>query len=227
MSVLEQISAHLGTSAFIAFPLVFLGGVLSAFNPCCVPMIPTIVVLVGTHRAVDKFKATLVAALFVIGFAVMTALFGALTTSLGLIFGRIGNGFSYAVALIPLIMALQLWGIVRIKMPTINGKAFFDGHYVGAFITGLGFAIVITPCATPILATILAFAISTESVVYGTSLLFVYGIGTGVPLIIMGSFMGFLGSLNKVARYRQQINFVTGILLVATSAYLIWNTYQT
>lgn len=226
MNLLEQISVHLGSSALIAFPLVFIGGVLSAFNPCCVPMIPTIVVLVGTHRAVDKFKAAIIAALFVMGFAVMTAIFGALTTSVGLIFGRIGKGFSYAVALIPFLMALQLWGFIRLKMPIINGKAFFDGHYLGAFITGLGFAVVITPCATPILATILAFAISTKSVVYGTSLLFVYGIGTGLPLIVMGSFMGFLGSLNKVAQYRRHINLATTSALVATSAYLIWNTYH-
>lgn len=225
MSLVEQIATQLGSSAWFAFPLVFAGGVVSAFNPCCVPMIPAIVMLVGTHKAIDRIRGAILAALFVAGFAVMTAIFGALTTSVGLIFGRVGKGFSYAVAAIPILMALQLWGVIRFRLPAIPERTF-DGSYLGAFATGLMFAFVFTPCATPIVAAILAFAISTKSVAYGSGLLFVYGIGTGIPLIIMGSFMGLLSANNKVARYRRHINFATASVLVATSAYMIWNTYH-
>ena len=220
MNFTEFFSLHLSGGALAALPLSLAGGVVSAFNPCCLPMIPTVATLVAAHSVVNKIRGALIAALFVCGFSFMTALMGAVTVSLGVVFGQIGKLFSYLIALIPMLMALQLWGVIQIKIPMVKNKSY-SGHG-GAFLTGMVFALVIVPCSTPILASILAYAISQKSIVYGSVLLFSYGIGLGIPLIVMGSFLGFPGMLKKIGENRQKINFMTATALMGIGLYLIW-----
>lgn len=206
----------------VAASSVFIGGVLSAFNPCCFPMIPTIVALLSNHSKAHKLKAGFIAALFVFGFAVATGLMGAASVGLGIVFGRLGKSFNYVVALIPIVMAFQLLGLIRFRLPMKNTQNKTHEGFLGAIVTGFTFALVIVPCATPIFASVLAYAAYSKSVVYGSFLLFLYGVGVGVPLVIMGSFMGLMGVFKYVQIHKTIINNLTVVALVAIGLYLIW-----
>ena len=180
-------------------------------------MAPAIVALVGVSPVRSVRVASILSALFVCGFAATTALMGAATVALGQIFGHWTGPLNYFIAAIPLIMALKLWGVIAFQLPSLQAGSL-DGH-LGAAAAGAGFALVIAPCATPVLASILAFAAATKSVSYGASLLFVYGVGLGTPLIALGS---LVGSLSALSRLRPVINSLTALCLTTLGLYLLW-----
>jgi len=206
----------------IAAATVFLGGVISAFNPCCYPMFPAIVVLVGNQRKAQKVKAGVIAVLFVLGFALATTIMGALSVGFGMVFGKMGATFNYLVAIIPIVMALHLFRVIQLQIPFKSTQERTYEGWFGAVITGFTFAFVIVPCATPILASVLAYAAYKQSLTYGSFLLFLYGIGVGIPLIIMGSFMGLSGVAKYTQKHTAAIRNLTGVGLVAIGLYLIW-----
>ncbi len=216
-AISHLVASAVSSGGFVAFPLVLLGGVISALNPCCLSMTPAVVAMVGLSPARNARTAALLSALFVCGFAVMTAAMGAATAALGVIFGHWGRPITYLIAAIPIAMALKLWGVIELPVPHFRTETV-DGRF-GATAAGAGFALVIAPCATPILAAILAFAATTHSVLYGTALLFVYGVGLGAPLIALGS---FIGSLHVLSRLRPVINTLAGCCLTALGLYLLW-----
>lgn len=216
-AISHLVASALSSGGLVAFPIVFLGGMVSALNPCCLSMTPAIVALVGLSPARNARAAAGLSALFVCGFAAMTAAMGAATAAVGLVFGHWGRPMTYLIALIPLAMALKLWGVIDLPVPHFRTEAV-DGR-LGASAAGAGFALVIAPCATPILASILAFAATSHSVFYGAALLFVYGIGLGAPLIVLGS---LIGSLHIVSRLRPLINSLAGCGLAALGLYLLW-----
>ena len=217
MSVAHLVSSGLSSGSLAAFPLVLLGGLVSALNPCCLSMAPTIVALVGSGPARNSRSAMILSALFVCGFAATTAIMGAASVAFGLVFGYWAKPLVYLSAFIPLVMALKLWGVIEFQVPSLQ-TALMNGR-LGAAAAGACFAFVIAPCATPVLASILAFAATTHSIVYGTSLLFIYGIGLGVPLIAAGSLLGSLPMLHKL---RPAINSITAFSLTALGLYLLW-----
>lgn len=218
MSAIEHwVSAGLTAGGLAAFPLVFLGGLVCAFNPCCMSMAPAVVALVGINPGRGIKAASALSAFFVCGFASVTALMGGASVALGLIFGHWSRPLNYVFAAIPLLMALKLWGVIDLKAPDLL-KELPDGRF-GAAAAGAGFALVVAPCATPVLASILAYAALTKSIAYGTGLLFVYGIGLGAPLIAVGSLAAALPGFTS---YRAAVNTFTGLCLAMLGLYLVW-----
>lgn len=222
MSFVDYILSNISSGSMVAFAAALLGGIISSLNPCCLPMLPAVIALVSHHSKLDKWKGFGISSLFVVGFALATAIMGALTASLGIIFGQIGPFFTYLIALVPLVMALHLFGVIHFNFPMIKFKGKNYEGFPGALITGFLFACVFVPCATPIFASILTYAAHTGSVIFGSSLLFVYGVAAGIPLIIMGSWLGHVGNFKVFQNNRQRINIVTGIALVGVALYLIW-----
>ena len=76
----------------------------------------------------------------------------------GGIFGAVNPLVRYALALIPIVMGLNLLGIINIKAPGLQKWRPVRAGTLGAFLTGLLFSLVILPCATPVLASILSYA---------------------------------------------------------------------
>lgn len=213
---------NMSTGLAVAMPLAVAGGVLSAFNPCCLPMLPSVVLLLSQKSLKSRWAGFFIAAFFVVGFASSMALMGALTTGFGFVFGQLGSTFLYAVAAVLFAMALNLIGVYSINLPALNAEKIANLHG-GAFFVGAAFTFVVAPCSTPILVSLLAFSASTKSVLAGALLLFLYGLGAGIPLIVMGSFMHWLGIFDYVQSHRKALNRLTAGLLVGVGLYLIWS----
>jgi cytochrome c biogenesis protein CcdA len=96
---------------------------------------------------------------------------------------------------------------------------------VGAFLLGGLFGIVSSPCATPVLALILAFVASKGEVVYGTSLLFVYAIGHCVLIFLAGTATGFVEGFIKskgIASVTTWSKRIGGFIVVFVGIYLFY-----
>jgi cytochrome c-type biogenesis protein len=87
--------------------------------------------------------------------------------------------------------------------------------YIGSFFVGLTFAAAWTPCIGPILGTILLYAGTKGSAVYGLKLLAVYSLGLAVPFLISSlGFNAFLSYSKKITRYMRYIMIGSGVLLI-------------
>lgn len=86
--------------------------------------------------------------------------------------------------------------------------------YVTSFLTGIVFAAGWTPCIGPILASILAMAMTEQSAARGALLLFFYSLGLAIPFLVAGLLFGQLSRLlPKVYRYLPLISAASGLLL--------------
>lgn len=230
----------LSHGSLLALPLVILGGLITAFNPCCLPMYPAVfgffsASCCGGKEDADKPppnnpQRTLVistALPFILGMASATALMGLLTAALGWVFGQFTSEFRLLLAMVPLFMGLHLLGIVRLPVsvfhfhqPQIDTSRKWRG-LTTAYAAGLIFSLAIVPCATPILLSILTLVAMQGDPVYGTVLMFIYGLGAGLPLLLIGHGLSRLQPLFSSSKQQRRIRQLSGILLVGVAIYTI------
>lgn len=205
-----------------AFALTFLGGVVTGFNPCCYPMIPAVVGYLGGYCEPSWKRCSWLSGLFALGVATATALLGLAVILIGGFFGKVHPAVHYALALVPIAMGLHLLGVINIKAPGLrNWKPIRTGA-LGAYLTGLLFSLVILPCATPVLASILSYAAGRGGALLGSGLLFTYGAGIGVPIVLFGTSIGLITRARPVARWWDVVHRVSGVVLIGLGFYLLW-----
>jgi cytochrome c biogenesis protein CcdA len=96
---------------------------------------------------------------------------------------------------------------------------------LGAFLLGLLFGMVSSPCATPVLAVILAFVATKARIVYGISLLFVYAIGHCALIVLAGVSTGFVESYAKskgVSNFSILTKKISGVLIFLAGLYILF-----
>jgi cytochrome c-type biogenesis protein len=212
---LEQIS-------LAAFALTFASGVVTGLNPCCYTMIPAIVGYLGGYCEPSFKRCAWLSGWFVLGLASATALLGLIVVFVGGFFGGLHPSVRYALALVPIAMGFHLLGVINIKAPGLQNWRSVRAGTLGAYLTGLLFSLVILPCATPVLASILSYTAGHGNALYGSSLLFTYGAGIGAPLFVFGSSIGLVSSLRPFTRWWPIINRISGVILIGLGLYLLW-----
>ena len=130
-------------------------------------------------------------------------------------------GFAMRIAAIPLIMGLHLLGWLRLPISTLPPRATRNG-LVGAFGAGFLLSLALTPCGTPVLASVLSYAAYKASIVYGAILLFLYGLGTGVPVVLVGTTAGKITTTLERAGYGLWTERISGTALLLLGLVLIW-----
>jgi cytochrome c biogenesis protein CcdA len=95
---------------------------------------------------------------------------------------------------------------------------------IGALILGALFGLVLSPCASPVLAVILTLAAVKGEVAYGSTLLFAYALGQGTLIILAGTFTGVIESFlqSKGARFGTIMQQVAGFLIFFVGAYIFF-----
>ncbi len=84
------------------------------------------------------------------------------------------------------------------------------------------FGAVASPCSTPVLAAIATLAAARGSVAEGAALLFVFGLGKGVPLMLLGVASSSLVLMRSLSRITGALTKLGGAGLIAAAAYLVW-----
>jgi len=220
--MVENLTALLENGSLLGIILALGLGAITSFNPCFLSMLPLLIGYIGGYSAENRRKGFLLSLFFVLGLAVTISLMGVVAASLGLIFGQgLGNFWPYLTGIIAVVMGLNLLDVLNFNLPGLKTKAPILKGYGGAFLLGLTFGFVASPCATPILAVLLTFVAATGKPVYGGLALFAYGFGQGVPLIIIGTFTSILKTLDKAKSWGEKIKQASGIILVIFGIYLL------
>lgn len=224
-SILANISSVINNAPGLAYILIFFGGILSASSPCVLAIIPLVIGFVGGYSEGNKKKALLYSLTFALGLSITFTILGAIASLLGRLFGDVGKLWYYLAAGVALVMGLYLVGAIKIPLPkTVELKTKHKG-ILGAFLLGLLFGMVSSPCATPVLAVILAFVATKAKIIYGISLLFAYAIGHCALIILAGVSTGFVESFAQsrgITNFSNITKKVSGLLIIFAGFYILW-----
>lgn len=204
--------------------LVFLGGLMTSLSPCILSMLPVMLGYIGGLEKPSKTKGFITSTSFVLGLAVTFAILGIIASLLGKAFGQIGSAWIYILGFFSIIMGLQLIGVININLPGLQAMPEKKGGILGSFGVGLLFGLVASPCATPVLAVLMTYVAGQGVLWYGALLLFIYGLGHGAPLIIVGTFTALLKSLPRLQKWGNYVTYLSGSLLILLGLYLFTRT---
>lgn len=178
----ESVAAN---ANFLALALLsFVAGVLSFISPCTLPILPAYFAF--TFQSDRKRIAAMTLAFF-LGLALVFSLLGASTSALGSSLHK-NSGLLTQIGGALLIV----FGVMSILGHGFSGPDFQANRSAtlgGSFVFGMTFGLGLTPCVGPILAGLLTIAAG-QSMARGTSMLFVYAVGLGLPLMLVSTFIG-------------------------------------
>ncbi|MFU9045624.1 protein-disulfide reductase DsbD [Acinetobacter tibetensis] len=207
--------------------LLFLGlGILLAFTPCSLPMIPILSSLIVRDRR--GVKAWMIALVFVCSMAMVYAVLGVVASSAGLNFQRWLQQPSTLIAfsLLFVVFALNLFGLFELRLPQAMVHRLDHwqsmqkgGSLIGAAVMGMISALLVGPCMTAPLAGALLFISQTQNQWQGALLLFTLGFGMGLPLLL-ASILG-AKALPKAGLWMNQIKVLFAFLMLALALYFI------
>lgn len=209
-------------SGDITLIVAFIGGVVSFLSPCVLPIVPGFLAyLTGTSTQDEggrRLPVLIHSFLFVLGFSFVFALLGVLlNTALEHAAYDVQTWLSRIGGAIIIFFGLFLMKLVRIpfleRAHTFSVVGIFKSKHLTSFLFGSAFAAGWTPCVSAALGAILGLAASQPGMAF--SLLMAYGLGLGLPFLVIGFFAADAGRLiNRYAKSLTYVNITFGALLV-------------
>jgi len=224
--------------------LSFAGGLLASISPCILSLLPVNLSYIGTRDICSRRDALFKSGAFVLGVVTVLSLLGLFSAFAGVVFVSYRGYFHLAVGLVVFFMGLTLAGLVKVSLPTFRwragrsrsaqaqsprwsivrqlAKAFFTGPYG----VGLTFALVSSPCTSPIMFSVLAVAAATGSQLLSVVMMISYALGYTAIIFLASLFTGLAKQTRGLLLHSEQIVRWASILLMVVGAFYIWNGGQ-
>jgi cytochrome c-type biogenesis protein len=234
--LLADISGQVSGALVLAVPVALLGGLVSFFSPCVLPLVPGYLSYVTGFSAVDlasaegkrRGRVVLGAVLFILGF---TAVF----VSGGALFGFFGNHLlahqrviSEVSGVLTIAMGLAFMGF----LPGFTQRELRSHRkpivgLLGAPMLGIVFGVGWTPCLGPTLTAVNALSMNQASASRGALLMAVYCIGLGLPFILAAlAFRRAIGAFGWVKKNYQWVMRIGGGMLVVVGILLVTGAWD-
>jgi cytochrome c biogenesis protein CcdA len=232
--VLSQLLSNAGnliqTQPLLAVPAVFLGGLVTALNPCVLASIPLAIGFVGGYgQGRSKGYALLLALFLFLGIAVAFTALGMIASLAGTMFGTTSRFWPWLIVVVCTLMGVQVLFFPKFEIPMPRGITPRAGGVVGAFLLGALTGVIASPCAMPILVVVLSYVASRGNVLYGGVLLFTYALGHSVLVLAAGSSMGLaqaMVSSKGLQKASVVLKKVSGVLILLVAAYFIHEIFR-
>lgn len=227
---ISGLSGYLQESFLLAYMAVYLGGVLVSFTPCIYPLIPITVAFIGAHGRSSRSRGFVLAVIYVLGMALTYMILGAFASLSGKLFGQIQtNPWTYfLVGNLCILMGLSMMDLfsLRIRTPDFVTRVQLQKNVpgmTGSFLVGAASGLVMGPCTAPALAVVLGYAATQQNLVFASSLMFVFAVGMGTPLILLGTFAGLLAGMPRSGAWTARVSHLFGWILLGTGEYFLIN----
>lgn len=223
----------------ISFFIALGAGFLSFLSPCVLPLLPSYLsfisgisldeLLAGKKNPRVRRLTIIHSLMFILGFSIVFILLGASASLAGKILlryqvwiARIGGAFI-------VLLGVQFTGIINLNFLQKERKFHFREKpigYLGSSLVGVAFAAGWTPCIGPILASILFYASTTNSMFSGIALLGVYSVGFALPFFFLSlGLETFLERYKKLKRHLRWVSIISGIFLIGVGILLMTNYF--
>ena len=216
-------------STWVVLASFFGFGLLLAFTPCMLPMIPILSgIIVGEGRDMNKLRALILSLAYVAGMAVTYAAAGVAAAYSGsLLAAALQNPWVLSAFAAVFVLA----GAVDVRLSRHPAAAFLHhrlsaahhklegGQVASVAVMGVLSAVVVSPCVAAPLAGALLYISQTRDVVMGGAALFVMALGMGVPLVAVGVSEGAL--LPKSGPWMKTVKKFFGTLLLGVAIWIV------
>lgn len=212
-------------SLWVRLILSLLLGFLLSLTPCIYPMIPITMGILQAQGSRSMWRNFMLSLAYTMGIAFTFALLGIMAAFTGKLFGSIMNNPFVIICIVALLayLAGSMLGLYEMYIPRFlqpQHKAR-GGSLLTAFMFGAASGTVASPCLSPGLLLLLTLVTSIGSVMIGFLLLFTFGFGLGIPLLIIGTFSGSLNMLPKAGIWMVDIKQFFGFIMLATCFYFL------
>lgn len=213
---LRRFASTLAVHSFWAWGVAVLAGVVSsAVCPCTLPVGLGIAGVAGASESESRRAGFKVAASFFAGIVVNLLIVGALAGRLSAILSEtFGRYWALAMAVISLGAAVVAFTGPRLTVDRLG--ALRRPGLAGAFLYGFVFSI--GTSVAPLLV-LLTFTAGQRSVEGGLALAFAFGLGRGLPFLLVGVFAGAVMQFVRVASWRRTVEVLSGCALLFVSIY--------
>lgn len=212
-----------------SYPGAFLWAVASGiFSPCMWAMFPIVLSYVA-YQTIEgktpKSQGFVLSVTFVAGMTLIYTIMGAAISMVGQVLPVPQKYISLFAGVMLILLGLNFLGVYQIRLPQFMNAAPKPTRrkgVVGAFILGMLGAIFMGTCGIAFVMPILTVALERGNVLYGATMLFIFGIGHGTPLILLGSLAGITSTwLKKAQSAKKYVDIVSGIILIAVGIYYL------
>lgn len=201
----------------ILISLAFIGGLIASVSPCILALLPVNLSYIGTRNISSRRDALIKAGLFVLGNVIILSLFGLASSFAGAVMVEYRGYINLVVGAIILIMGLGLLGLIKIPLPQIN----VDGSNFGPFGVGLTFALVSSPCASPVLFAVLAAAGASGSQLLAVLTMASYAFGYTIIIFLASLLTGFAKQAKLLLKHSESIVKLGSIALILAGIYYL------
>lgn len=208
-----------------------LAGILTIGAPCILPLLP---IILGTSvGSTSKTRPIFIALGFIVTFTIVGIALSFITSTLHVSPNSLRNIATIALALFGLFM---IWPTpfekltaylskYTTKATSLSNQA--GSGNLGGFVLGLLLGLLWTPCAGPILGSILTLIATQKDVAQAGILLFAYAVGAGIPMLIIGYGGQYITTkIRVITPYTTRIQQVFGIIIILL-AIAIYFQYDT
>ncbi len=202
--------------------LALLAGLLTIAAPCILPMLP--ILLGASIDQTSRARPLFIALGFVLTFSAFALLFGLFSETLGLSQDTLRD---VAIVLLLSFGALMTWkrpfDLLAIRLSGLVNRANEIGDRagpgnIGGFVLGMTLGAVWTPCAGPMLGSILTLVATAQDVGRASVLLVSYAIGAGIPMLAIAYGGQYMSTrVRKIARYSHRMQQVFGVVIMLTA----------
>jgi thioredoxin:protein disulfide reductase len=234
---LKQFGSHItktimlitfNASWWLQFILVFMLGILMSLTPCLYPMIP---ITIGILQATDSgkksfFKNFLLALSYTTGMSTTFAIMGFLTATGTARFGQLLGSPFFIIILVLFLAYLgcSMFGWYELYIPRFlqpRNHQVKKGSFLSTFIFGMLSGTFASPCLSPGLALVLSMVTSQSNSLRSLPLLFIFGIGSSFPLLIIGTFSNSINLLPRSGLWMVEIKKLFGFMLLGMCIYYL------
>ena len=207
--------------------LALLAGVVTVAAPCTLPMLP--ILLGASVGQTSKARPAMIAAGFVMSFSLVALALGAITR----VFDFDPNTLRTAASILLVGFGLLMiwpapfeWLSSRTGGFASGGVASSQG-VIGGFVLGTTLGLVWTPCAGPVLGSILTVVATSRDTAWASLLLVVYAVGAALPMLLIAhGGQAITSRVRGMARIAPKLQQGFGIVVIAfaVAAYFQYDT---
>jgi thioredoxin:protein disulfide reductase len=228
LSEQSQFVKLIGGNVLVMLGGFYLAGLLLAFTPCVLPMVPILSGIIAGAGHPGAGRAFLLSLTYVLGMALTYTAAGVTGAAMGREVQALFQQW-WVLALFAAVfvaMALSMFGLFTVQMPAaIQTRAAglsnrqSAGTFGGVAVMGALSALIVTTCVGPALVAALLVISQSGQLLRGGGALFAMSIGMGTPLLVLGASAGKL--LPKAGPWMDLVKKLFGVMMLAVAAWML------
>ncbi len=206
------------SNPFFLVPAAFGGGLIASISPCILSLLPINLSYIGTLTITSRRDAFVKASLFTLGVTTIFSLLGLFTSLASAVLLDYRGYTDIVIGTIIFVMGLSFAGLFYIPLPNIQVYIPFANPYT----VGLTFALLTSPCGSPVLFAVLIAASNLGSPLVSTLTMVSYSLGYSAVIFFASLFTGLVKQSHFLLRHSKWIIRLGSTVLILAGLYYLW-----